>query len=123
MSYTRLQRGDIYSAILSPAVGSEQKGSRPVLVIQNDIGNRYSSTVIVAAITSQFKTRKGFPTHYHLDAKCGLKKPSIIMLEQIRTIDKIRLGHYIGHLDDSEMERISQLLLLSLGIAQMPEVG
>ena len=95
-----VKRGDIYYADLSPVVGSEQGGIRPVLVIQNDIGNKYSPTVIAAAITSQINKAK-MPTHIELAAKdYGLNKDSVILLEQIRTIDKRRLREKIGRIDD-----------------------
>lgn len=111
-----LHRGDIYSADLSPAIGSEQSGSRPVLVLQNNIGNHFSSTIIIAAITSVNKKSKKFPTHYCLNDECGLMKPSVVMLEQIRTIDKARLKNYIGHLNSEDMRKIDKTLLYSLGI-------
>ena len=98
-----VKRGDIYYADLSPVVGSEQGGIRPVLVIQNDIGNKYSPTVIAAAITSQINKAK-MPTHIELAAKdYGLNKDSVILLEQIRTIDKRRLREKIGRIDDGLM--------------------
>ena len=98
-----VKRGDIYYADLSPVVGSEQGGLRPVLIVQNDVGNKYSPTVIAAAITSQIgKTR--LPTHIDVTAdRFGLSKDSVILLEQIRTIDKQRLKEKMGHLDDSLM--------------------
>ncbi len=100
-----MKRGDIYYADLSPVVGSEQGGIRPVLVIQNDIGNKYSPTVIAAAITSQINKAK-MPTHIELAAKdYGLNKDSVILLEQIRTIDKRRLREKIGRIDDGLMAK------------------
>lgn len=94
-----MKRGDIYYADLSPVVGSEQGGVRPVLIVQNDVGNRYSPTVIAAAITSQ-KEKSKLPTHIELDSKnCGLSKDSVVLLEQIRTIDKRRLREKMGSLD------------------------
>lgn len=102
-----VKRGDIYYADLSPVVGSEQGGIRPVLVIQNDIGNKYSPTVIAAAITSQINKAK-MPTHIELAAKdYGLNKDSVILLEQIRTIDKRRLREKIGRIDDGLMASLS----------------
>ncbi len=111
-----VRRGDIFYADLSPVVGSEQGGVRPVLVVQNDIGNRYSPTVIAAAITSKINKAK-LPTHIELDAQSyGLVKDSIIMMEQIRTIDKRRLKEKIGHLDSAAMQRVDDALNVSFGI-------
>jgi len=111
-----VRRGDIFYADLSPVVGSEQGGVRPVLVIQNDIGNRYSPTVIAAAITSKINKAK-LPTHIELDAQSyGLVKDSIVMMEQIRTIDKKRLKEKIGHLDSAVMQRVDEALNISFGI-------
>lgn len=112
-----MKRGDIYYADLSPVVGSEQGGIRPVLVIQNDIGNKYSPTVIAAAITSQINKAK-MPTHIELEAKdYGLNKDSVILLEQIRTIDKKRLREKIGRIDDGLMESVNNALSISFGLA------
>ena len=110
-----IKRGDIYYADLSPVVGSEQGGVRPVLIVQNDVGNKYSPTVIAAAITSQqFKTK--MPTHINVDAAvCGLSKDSVVLLEQIRTLDKRRLKEKIGSLDDKCMQNVNNALLISLG--------
>jgi mRNA interferase MazF len=111
-----VKRGDIYFADLSPVVGSEQGGFRPVLIIQNDIGNRFSPTVIVAAITAQIQKAK-LPTHVEIDAKTyGLDRDSVILLEQIRTIDKQRLTDKITHLDDELMSRVDESLQISLGL-------
>ena len=111
-----VKRGDIYYADLSPVVGSEQGGIRPVLVVQNDVGNKYSPTVIAAAITSQINKAK-MPTHIELAAKeYGLFKDSVILLEQVRTIDKKRLREKIGHLDDNLMYRVNNALAISFGI-------
>ena len=108
-----VKRGDIYYADLSPVVGSEQGGIRPVLVIQNDIGNKYSPTVIAAAITSQINKAK-MPTHIELAAKdYGLNKDSVILLEQIRTIDKRRLREKIGRIDDGLMASVNNALSVS----------
>ncbi|MGN1208051.1 MAG: type II toxin-antitoxin system PemK/MazF family toxin [Christensenellales bacterium] len=110
-----IKRGELYLADLSPVVGSEQGGVRPVLVIQNDIGNKYSPTVIVSAITSKIFKAK-LPTHISLDADCfGLSKDSIILLEQIRTIDKLRLKEKIGELSSLKMKEVDRALLISLG--------
>ena len=111
-----VKRGDIYYADLSPVVGSEQGGIRPVLIVQNDVGNKYSPTVIAAAITSQkYKTR--LPTHISVNADdCGLAKDSVVLLEQIRTIDKRRLKERMGELDPASMTRINSALEISFGL-------
>ena len=111
-----VRRGDIYYADLSPVVGSEQGGVRPVLVVQNDIGNKYSPTVIVAAITSQIHKGK-LPTHVEISAsEYGLPKESVILLEQIRTIDKKRLKEKIGYLTPEMMEIVNEGLQISFGL-------
>lgn len=111
-----VKRGDIYYADLSPVVGSEQGGIRPVLIIQNDIGNKYSPTVIAAAITSRINKAK-MPTHIELCAKeYGLNKDSVILLEQIRTIDKKRLREKIGCLDNELMNEVNEALSVSFGL-------
>jgi mRNA interferase MazF len=111
-----VKRGDVFFADLSPVVGSEQGGIRPVLVIQNDIGNRFSPTVIVAAITAQIQKAK-LPTHVEIDAKTyGFDRDSVILLEQIRTIDKQRLTDKITHLDDEMMDKVNESLQISLGL-------
>ncbi len=114
----QIKRGDIYYADLSPVVGSEQGGIRPVLIIQNDIGNRHSPTVIAAAITSQLnKTR--LPTHIEVNASdYGLTKNSIVLLEQVRTLDKRRLKEKMGHLDTGSMNRVNQALSVSFGLEE-----
>ena len=111
-----IKRGDIFFADLSPVVGSEQGGIRPVLIVQNDVGNKYSPTVIAAAITSQqFKTR--LPTHINVDAAvCGLSKDSVVLLEQIRTLDKQRLKEKMGNLPEGDMNRINDALSVSMGL-------
>lgn len=111
-----VKRGDIYYADLSPVVGSEQGGTRPVLIVQNDVGNKYSPTVIAAAITSQkYKTK--LPTHISVNAGgCGLQKDSIVLLEQVRTIDKQRLKERMGNLPQEEMEKINRALSVSFGL-------
>ena len=112
-----VKRGEIYYADLSPVVGSEQGGIRPVLIVQNDVGNRYSPTVIAAAVTSQTDKNK-LPTHIPLDpANCGLTKDSIVLLEQIRTIDKRRLKERMGRVDAASMGKIDRALQVSFGIA------
>jgi len=111
-----IKRGDVYFADLSPVVGSEQGGVRPVLVIQNDIGNRFSPTVIVAAITAQIQKAK-LPTHVEIDAKkYGFERDSVILLEQIRTIDKQRLTDKITTLDESMMKKVDEALQISIGL-------
>jgi len=111
-----VRRGDIFYADLSPVVGSEQGGTRPVLMIQNDIGNKYSPTVICAAITSQINKAK-LPTHIELSADTyALPKNSVVLLEQIRTIDKKRLREKICRLDDTIMKRVDSALAISLGV-------
>ena len=113
---TNVRRGDIYYADLSPVVGSEQGGVRPVLIIQNDTGNRYSPTVIAAAITSQ-TGKANLPTHISLAARsCGLTRDSVILLEQIRTIDKSRLRERMGKLDDGTMSAVDSALAVSFGL-------
>ena len=105
-----VKRGDIYYADLSPVVGSEQGGVRPVLIVQNDVGNRFSPTVIAAAITSQ-KDKTNLPTHIEVDAgHCGLSKDSIVLLEQVRTIDKRRLREKMGALDVGDMGKVNEAL-------------
>jgi len=113
-----VKRGDIFYGDLSPVIGSEQGGIRPVLVIQNDIGNKYSPTVIVAAITSQINKAK-LPTHVELAADSyGITKDSVILLEQIRTIDKKRLKEKIGHLSDELMKQADTALQISFGLIE-----
>ncbi len=111
-----IKRGDIYYADLSPVIGSEQGGVRPVLIVQNDVGNRYSPTVIAAAITSQ-RDKTNLPTHIRVDAGgCGLEKDSIVLLEQIRTIDKQRLKERMGSLDITSMDKVDKALSVSFGL-------
>ena len=113
-----IRRGDIYYADLSPVVGSEQGGVRPVLIVQNDVGNRYSPTVIAAAITSRTDKSK-LPTHIEVFAdKYGLARDSVILLEQIRTIDKKRLREKMGHLDDDVMNRVNNAITVSFGLGE-----
>ena len=124
MNITSIRRGDIYYADLSPVIGSEQGGLRPVLIVQNDVGNRYSPTVIAAAITSRMdKTR--LPTHIDVDRQSssggeglGLAKNSVVLLEQVRTIDKRRLREKMGHLDDSVMDSVNEAICVSFGIPE-----
>ena len=111
-----VKRGDIYYADLSPVVGSEQGGVRPVLIVQNDVGNKYSPTVIAAAITSQ-RDKTNLPTHIEVDAgNCGLAKDSIVLLEQLRTIDKRRLREKMGTLDTGDMGKVNEALSVSFGL-------
>lgn len=116
MAFMMVKRGEIYYADLSPVVGSEQGGIRPVLIVQNDVGNRHSPTVIAAAITSQ-KDKAKLPTHISVQAAtCGLTKDSIVLLEQIRTIDKRRLKDRMGALDPPSMTRVDNALQISFGL-------
>ncbi len=113
-----IKRGDIYYADLSPVVGSEQGGMRPVLIVQNDVGNKFSPTVIAAAITSQ-SDKTQLPTHIKVTADgCGLAKDSIVLLEQVRTIDKQRLKEKMGTLDVGSMHRVDRALSVSFGLEQ-----
>lgn len=113
-----VKRGDIFYADLSPVIGSEQGGTRPVLVVQNDVGNKFSPTVIIAAITSQINKAK-LPTHIEIKAHdVGLLKDSVILLEQVRTIDKKRLREKIGRLDDEQLSAVDEALGISFGISE-----
>ena len=112
-----IKRGELYYADLSPVVGSEQGGVRPVLVVQNDIGNKYSPTVIAVAITSQL-TKAKLPTHIELDTTCGLPKESVILTEQVRTLDKQRLKERMGNLPENDMDRIDKALSVSFGLLE-----
>lgn len=113
-----IKRGDVFFADLSPVVGSEQGGTRPVLVIQNDIGNRFSPTVIIAAITAQIQKAK-LPTHVEIDAtRYGFERDSVILLEQVRTIDKSRLTDKITQLDEFLMEQVDEALEVSFGLVK-----
>lgn len=118
----RIYKGDMFYADLTPVVGCEQGGIRPVLIIQNDIGNRYSPTVIVAAITSRME-KSHLPTHIRLcSQQYGLRQNSLVLLEQVRTIDRSRLREYIGHLNDPQMQQVNEALAVSFGLeAMMPE--
>ena len=109
-----IKRGELYYADLSPVVGSEQGGVRPVLVVQNNVGNKYSPTIIAVAVTSQINKAR-LPTHIELDTTCGLPKDSVILAEQLRTLDKRRLKDKIGALDSKAMEKVHTALLVSLG--------
>ncbi len=115
-------RGDMYYADLGKGVGSEQEGYRPVLIIQNDVGNRHSPTVIIASITSKADAKAKQPTHYFINAENGLKLPSIVLLEQLRTISKQRLEDYIGRLDEKHIQGVNRALAVSVGLApQLPD--
>ncbi len=114
-----VRRGDIFYADLSPVVGSEQGGLRPVLIVQNDVGNKYSPTVIAAAITSRM-SKTHLPTHIDIYAEqVGLQKDSVVLLEQIRTIDKRRLKEKMGHLDDNVMSAVDNAISISFGLGNM----
>ena len=114
--WMEIKRGDIYYADLNPVIGSEQGGNRPVLVIQNNVGNKYSPTIIVSAITSKIYKAK-IPTHIELSAtEYGLPKDSVVLLEQLRTIDKMRLKQKIASLDDEKMQKVNKALEISLGL-------
>ena len=111
-----IRRGDIFYADLSPVIGSEQGGLRPVLIVQNDVGNRYSPTVIAAAITSKMGKNK-LPTHIDVSAPDGgLAKDSVILLEQVRTIDKKRLREHMGRLDENQMTQVDEAIAVSFGL-------
>ena len=109
-------RGEMYYADLGTGIGSEQNGFRPVVIIQNDVGNKHSPTTIVAAISTQIMTKAKLPTHYYLMAGNGLAQPSMIMLEQIRTVDKARLTQYIGKLSEIDMKGLNHALAISVGL-------
>lgn len=116
-------RGEIYYADLSPIVGSEQGGTRPVLIIQNNVGNRFASTVIVAAITSRINAKLKQPTHSFIGTVGTMKYPSVVMLEQLRTLDKCRVGPYVGSLSDEKMEDVTRALCISLAINRQAVKG
>lgn len=118
----RIYKGDMFYADLTPVVGCEQGGIRPILIVQNDIGNRYSPTVIVAAITSRIE-KNPLPTHIRLcSQQYGLRQNSLVLLEQVRTIDRSRLREYIGHLNDLHMQQVNEALAVSFGLdTLMPE--
>jgi mRNA interferase MazF len=120
---TIVKRGDIFYADLSPVVGSEQGGIRPVIILQNDIGNKYSPTIIIAAITSQINKAK-LPTHVEISSEeYGLNKDSVVLLEQIRTLDKKRLKEKIGHMTDGDMKKVDNALLISVGLKMDKDKG
>ena len=109
-----IKRGELYYADLSPVVGSEQGGVRPVLIVQNDVGNKYSPTIIAVAVTSRMDKAR-LPTHIAVDTTCGLPKDSVVLTEQVRTLDKRRLKDRIGVLDDRMMKKVNAALMVSLG--------
>lgn len=114
-----IKRGDVFYANLSPVIGSEQGGSRPVLILQNDIGNKYSPTIIVAAITAQISKGK-LPTHIELKAdECNLERDSVVLLEQLRTIDKKRLRNKITTLDENIMKSVDEAIRISIGLMRI----
>ncbi|MBR2870735.1 MAG: type II toxin-antitoxin system PemK/MazF family toxin [Clostridia bacterium] len=118
-----IKRGELYYADLSPVVGSEQGGVRPILIVQNDTGNKYSPTVIAAAVTSKM-TKAKLPTHIELnEGEFGLSKDSVILLEQIRTLDKRRLKERIGELSPYKMKKVNSALLISLGFSDHNFLG
>ena len=114
--YNHILRGQIYYADLETTVGSEQGGVRPVLIVQNNIGNKYSPTTIIVAMTARVHKKRNLPPHHFLPASVGLKYDSIVLLEQIRTIDKARLREYIGTIGKDDMLQIERKLVVSLGI-------
>ena len=114
MGERSFERGEIYVANLSPYIGSEQGGTRPVIILQNNLGNIYSPTLIVAPLTSRLK-KKEIPTHYLIEDMEALKENSLVLLEQIKTIDKQRVGEYIGKIPDHDMKNIEKAITISLG--------
>lgn len=116
-------RGDMYYANLGKGIGSEQEGYRPVVIIQNNVGNRFSPTVIIAAITSKVGVKPRLPTHYFIDGEDGLELPSLILMEQLRTIDKHRLGKYIGHLKKQHIDGMNRALAVSINLRCPRTIG
>ncbi len=110
------RRGDIYCADLNPVIGSEQGGTRPVVVIQNDTGNKHAPTLIVATVTSKIRKKEQMPTHYLIKSNPAFAEPSVVMLEKIRTIDKSRIERYLGRASQSEMTGIDKALLTSVAL-------
>ena len=117
MNHTYL-RGDMYYADLGHGIGSEQEGYRPVVIIQNNVGNKHSPTVIIASITSKRDAKAKLPTHYLIGAEDGLEMPSLVLLEQLRTIDKRRLSSFIGHLSEKHIQGINHALAVSVGLIE-----
>lgn len=112
----QIRRGDMYYADLSQGIGSEQSGCRPILIIQNNIGNKYSNTIIIAVITSRKVNKAKIPTHCPIKAQQGLGRDSLVLLEQLRTIDKARLREYIGTLNNTVMRKVDTALVISVGL-------
>ena len=110
------QRGDIYYADLGKGIGSEQAGYRPVVIIQKNTGNKYSPTVIIATISSRIATKSKLPVHHHIGTECGLEQSSIVLLEQLRTIDKHRLNSFVGRLSDEQMRGMNYALAISIDL-------
>ena len=119
----KVKRGQIYIADLDQSIGSEQSGVRPVLVLQNNIGNKYSPTTIVACISTRIRTKPNLPTHYYLPEATGLNNRSFVMLEQIRVIDKSRLHKYIGNVPPRFMNIINKKISISLGMRPVRKRG
>jgi len=119
----KIKRGDMFYADLTPTIGSEQDGIRPVLIIQNNDGNKHSTTVIAAIITSKVARKTKLPTHCPIKAQQGLGRDSLVLMEQIRTIDKMRLKEYIGTLDSDTMSEIDKALAISVGLGLKMEDG
>lgn len=117
MNHTYL-RGDMYYADLGKGIGSEQEGYRPVVIIQNNVGNKHSPTVIIASITSKREAKAKLPTHYLIEAEDSLELPSIVLFEQLRTIDKRRLGSFISHLSEKHIQSINHALAVSVGLIE-----
>ena len=115
MNHTYL-RGDMYYADLGRGIGSEQEGYRPVVIVQNNVGNKHSPTVIIASITSKTGVKAKLPTHYYIDAEDGLELPSIVLLEQVRTLDKKRLREKMGHVEERVMEKVDLAIAVSFGL-------
>lgn len=111
-------RGQLFYADLGSGIGSEQQGLRPVVIIQNNMGNKHSPTVIVAAVSSKTKTKAKLPTHFNIGLESGLERPSIVLLEQLRTIDKQRLGNYIGQLSLPQVRELNHALAISIGLIE-----
>ena len=111
-------RGDIYYADLGDCIGSEQSGYRPVVIVQNDVGNLHSPTVIVASISSKVDARAKLPTHHYLGTSCGLELPSVVLAEQLRTLDKQCLGKYVGALDKNHLRSVNHALAVSVGLIE-----
>ncbi len=117
-----IKRGEMYYADLSPVIGSEQGGTRPILIIQNNVGNKHSSTTIIAAAITSKTDKSNLPTHLKLNNVKGLNKDSLLLLEQVRTIDRSRIKSYIGTLDENTMEKVNKALCISLGLRYVEPV-